>query len=251
LSALRGRSQRKPVLVDLFCKAGGCTKGYQRAGFYVVGVDIEPQPNYCGDEFHQADALTFPLDEADCIHASPPCQAHSSIAKQQRARRPGAYDHPDLVDVTRDRLVAAGVPYVIENVVGAPLLNHVQLCGSSFGLDVRRHRLFECSFPVLAPPCAHHWQKPRFRSLDSRRKAPAATVPVHGDNMGKRSRFLASVVGVHGHLNYAGEFALRQRAMGIDWMDAAELCQAIPPAYTEHIGEYLMADVLRRSAVAA
>jgi DNA (cytosine-5)-methyltransferase 1 len=142
----------RPVLIDLFCKAGGCTKGYQRAGFYVVGVDIEPQPNYCGDEFHQADALAFPLDEADAIHASPPCQAHSSIAKQQRARRPGAYDHPDLVDATRDRLVAAGVPYVIENVVGAPLLNHVQLCGSSFGLDVRRHRLFECSFPVLAPP---------------------------------------------------------------------------------------------------
>jgi hypothetical protein len=76
-------------------------------------------------------------------------------------------------------------------------------------------------------------------------------VPVHGDNMGKRSRFLASVVGVHGNLNYAGEFALRQRAMGIDWMSAAELCQAIPPAYTEHIGGYLMAEVRARREVAA
>jgi DNA (cytosine-5)-methyltransferase 1 len=230
----------KPRLLDLFCGAGGCARGYQRAGFYVVGVDINPQPRYAGDEFHQADALTFPLDGFDAIHASPPCQAHSSIAKQQRVRRPGAYDHPDLVEPTRTRLRASGLPYVIENVLSAPLENPVMLCGSSFGLNVRRHRLFECSFAVLAPPCAHHWQAPRFRSLDQRRHKPRSTF--HGSSQ------LASVVGVHGHLNYAGEQELRQKAMGIDWMSPYELTQAIPPAYTEHIGGYLMRALTERQA---
>lgn len=231
----------KPRLLDLFCGAGGCAKGYQRAGFYVVGVDIKPQPNYCGDEFHWADAMTFPLDGFDAIHASPPCQAHSTIAKQQRQRRPGAYAHPNLVDATRRRLVGAGLPYVIENVPGAPLRNPIQLCGSSFGLNVRRHRLFESNVPIMAPPCAHHWQKPRFRSLDQRRGLKSV-VPVHGGGQ------LASVVGVHGHLNYAGEQKLRQEAMGVDWMSAYELTQAIPPAYTEYIGHYLMAELAARAA---
>jgi DNA (cytosine-5)-methyltransferase 1 len=219
----------RPRLLDLFCGAGGCSVGYERAGFDVVGVDIKPQPNY-PFEFHQADALTFPLDGFDAIHASPPCQAHSSIAKQQRTRRPGAYEHPDLVDETRRLLQATGLPYVIENVLSAPLRNHIMLCGSSFGLNVRRHRLFECSFPVMAPSCAHHWQQPRFRSLD------------------KRHNGLATVVGVHGHINYAGEAELRSAAMGIDWMAQDELAQAIPPAYTEHIGGYLMAEINARKA---
>ena len=236
----------RPRLLDLFCGAGGAAVGYHRAGFDVVGVDVAAQPNY-PFEFHEADAMTFPLDGFDAIHASPPCQAHSTIAKQQRIRRPGAFDHPDLVDATRARLIAAGVPYVIENVEGAPLRNHIRLCGSSFGLDVRRHRLFECSMPVLAPPCAHHWQLPRFRSLDQRRGLKSV-VPVYG---GGQIAGLASVVGVHGHHNYAGERELREAAMGIDWMSPYELTQAIPPAYTEHIGAYLLAELRAREAVAS
>lgn len=213
----------KPRLLDLFCGAGGCSVGYDRAGFEVVGVDSAPQPRY-PFEFHQADAMTFPLEGFDAIHASPPCQAHSSIAKQQRTRRPDTYDHPDLVAATRDRLRATGLPFVIENVLGAPLENPVLLCGSSFGLNVRRHRLFEVhGFALMALPCAHHWQTPRFRSLDKRRGGE-----------------LASVVGVHGHQNYAGERELREWAMDISWMSPYELAQAIPPAYTEHIGAYLL-----------
>ncbi len=214
--------------------------GYSRAGFEVVGVDINPQPHY-PFEFHQADALTFPLDGFDAIHASPPCQAHSSIAKQARLRIPGL-EHPDLVPQTRERLTGSGVPWVIENVVGAPLLNAVTLCGSSFGLDLRRHRLFETGrFDLmLLPPCAHGWQTPRFRSLDKRRNRPRllSTVPVHGG-----SQLVASVVGVHGHINYSGERQLREAAMGIDWMSDYELTQAIPPAYTEWIGHQLMASL--------
>jgi DNA (cytosine-5)-methyltransferase 1 len=232
----------RPRLLDLFCGAGGCSVGYHRAGFDVVGVDIAPQPNY-PFEFWQADALEVLerterwLDDGalwrfDAIHASPPCQAHSTIAKQQRQRRPGVYEHPELVGPVRELLKATGLPYVIENVMGAPLVDAIQLCGSSFGLDLHRHRLFECSFPAMAMPCAHYWQTPRFRTLDSRK--PNA---------------LASVVGVHGHHNYAGERDLREAAMGIDWMDPRELTQAIPPAYTEHVGSYLLAEV-NRSRVA-
>jgi DNA (cytosine-5)-methyltransferase 1 len=240
-------NSHRPRLLDLFCGAGGAAVGYHRAGFDVVGVDIVRQPRY-PFRFHQADALTFRPKGFDAIHASPPCQHGSSIAKQQRARRPGRYEHPNLIPWMREFLKASGLPYVIENVIGAELIDPIRLCGSSFGLDLRRHRLFECSFPVLAPPCAHHWQTPRFRSLDKRRHTLASVVPVHGDNMGKRTRLLASVVGVHGHINYEGEFELRQRAMGIDWMSAAELCQAIPPAYTEHIGGYLLAELGARAA---
>jgi DNA (cytosine-5)-methyltransferase 1 len=253
-----GGAVSRPRLVDLFCGAGGCARGYQQAGFEVVGVDVKPQPNYpfvfgCADALSILEDLVrgvpivfgthgaIDLSMVDAIHASPPCQAHSSIAKQQRTRRPGTYEHPDLVEDTRRLLRATGLPYVIENVLSAPLENAVMLCGSSFGLDVRRHRLFESNVPILALPCAHHWQTPRFRSLDQRRHNTRTTVPVHGGSQ------LASVVGVHGHLNYAGEQELRQKAMGIDWMTPYELTQAIPPAFTEHIGGYLLAEVQRRS----
>ena len=135
----------RPRLLDLFSGAGGAAMGYHEAGFDVVGVDIDPQPRY-PFEFHQADALTFPLDGYDAIHASPPCQAYTQLGKGE---------HPRLIEPIRVRLQSAGVPYVIENVVGAPLRNPVKLCGSTFGLHVKRHRLFETNVPMLVPPCYH------------------------------------------------------------------------------------------------
>lgn len=196
--------------------------GYHRAGFEVVGIDIEDQPAY-PFEFHRADALEFPFDGFDVIHASPPCQGYST----QTADRS---KHQRLIPQVRERLQAAGVPYVIENVEGArkELHNPFRLCGSSFGLDLRRHRYFESNVLIIAPPCDHAWQTPRFRSLDM--------------SMVRAGR-LASVVGVHGHINYPGEFELRCKAMGIDWMRNDNLVEAIPPAYAEHIGRQLMAAI--------
>jgi DNA (cytosine-5)-methyltransferase 1 len=207
-------------LLDLFCSAGGAAKGYADAGFEVVGVDIEPQPNY-PFEFIQADALEFPLDGFDAVHASPPCQAYSVASKNWNGR---ASQHPDLVGPLRHRLFIVGVPYVIENVPGAPLLDPIRLCGSSFGLDLRRHRLFESNLDLKGRPCDHSWQAPRFPEPDKRR--------------GGR---LASVVNVSGHAHHAGERELRRRAMQIDWMTDKQIVEAIPPAYTRFIGQQLMA----------
>lgn len=214
-------------LLDLFCGAGGCTKGYQQAGFWVRGVDVKRQHRYVGEEFIQADALAYlqgliesgEIAEFDAIHASPPCQAYSQITK--RNVRAAWKERHDLIDDTRKLLRSAALPYVIENVVPAPLQNAILLCGSMFGLDVRRHRIFESSHILFRLPCRHELQIPRFRSLDGRRKG------------------LSPVVGVHGHLNYTGEFELRCKAMGINWMLNDELTQAIPPAYTEFIGRQL------------
>lgn len=214
----------RPRLLDLFCGAGGAAMGYHRAGFDVVGVDIADQPHY-PFEFHQGDAMTWPLDGFDAIHASPPCHDHSTVSGRNR-KAAGPKGTRWMLDATVRRLVATGLPWVVENVEGAsmpPSVSVYRLCGSSFGLDVRRHRLFASNVALLVPACDHSWQTPRFRSLDS------------------RSSGLASVVGVHGHLNYAGEFELRCKAMGIDWMPNDRLSQAIPPAYTEFIGGQLLA----------
>jgi DNA (cytosine-5)-methyltransferase 1 len=201
-------------LLDLFCGAGGASMGYHRAGFKVVGVDKKHQPNY-PFKFHQADALEFPLDGFDVIHASPPCEAYSRITGRHRA------NHEALIPATRERLISNGAPFIIENVEGAPLKNYFVLCGSMFGLEVRRHRLFECSHLILTPQCNHGAQTGEYFPLCYKnRKA------------GKKS----SVVGVYGHINYGGEFEIRCKAMGIDWMTNAELVKAIPPAYTEFIG---------------
>lgn len=215
----------RPRLLDLFCGAGGAGVGYHRAGFDVVGVDIVDQPNY-PFEFHRADAMTFDLAGFDAIHASPPCHDHSNVTGRNR-RAAGAKGTGWMLAATVDRLAGLEVPWVVENVETAampPSVYRVKLCGSSFGLDVRRHRWFASNRFLLAPPCAHHLQVPRFRSLDSRRP--------HGA--------LASVVGVHGHLNYPGEKELREAAMGIDWMTTVELAQAIPPAYTSFIGQQML-----------
>lgn len=212
----------KPRALDLFCKAGGATKGLRDAGFYVVGVDIEEQPRYCGDEFHRADALTFPLDGFDFIWASPPCQPNLHGLNAVNRKRGRAPKRVDLIAETRARLVASGLPYVIENVVGAPLVNPVRLCASSFGLPMRRHRLFESNVFLWGLPCDHSWQ--------TEKKYPTNFRP------GGRI-VMSSVVQVYG--NTAGS-ALWAEAMGIDWMSRAELMEAIPPKYSEFIGGQVM-----------
>lgn len=232
MSATSGESRRterrRPVLLDLFCKAGGAAAGYVEAGFEVVGVDIEPQPNY-PFEFVQADALNYlARDERwfrrrfDAIHASPPCQRWTAYGRRSGVRN---QDKPALIEPTRAFLVSIGLPYVIENVPGAPLLAPMQLCGSSFGLDVRRHRLFESNVELVGPPCCHGWQTPRF---------PPAT---------NRTNLRSTVeVGV-----WRIPLSVQQAAMGIDWMTLPELSEAVPPAYTHLIG----AQLIERLAVAA
>jgi DNA (cytosine-5)-methyltransferase 1 len=222
-------------LLDLFCGAGGATKGYQRAGFYVVGVDIKPQPRYCGDEFIQADAMTYPLGGFDAIHASPPCQAFSAMTRGRWQDR----EHPDYIAGIRRRLLEAGVPYVLENVPGAPLRNALLLCGTMFGLQtregsqLRRHRLFESPWLfVLIPQCQHN---------------DGSAIGVYGGGQHPERRRPATI-GVWGN---AGGFSKRDNlahydtkaraeVMGIDWMCGPELSEAIPPAYTEWIGRELL-----------
>lgn len=203
----------KPRLLDLFCGAGGAARGYADAGFEVVGVDVEAQPRY-PFEFHQADATTFPLDGFDAVHASPPCQGFTAYRRRPAHVAP----RPNLIPAMRARLSASGLPYVIENVSGAPLLNPITLCGSSFGLDVRRHRLFESNRQLIGAPCAHELQAPRF---------PPAT---------NRTNLRRTVeVGV-----WRIPLDIQRKAMGIDWMELRELSQAIPPAYTHWIGRQLI-----------
>lgn len=218
----------QPVLLDLCCGAGGATKGYQRLGFFVVGVDIAPQPNYCGDQFIQADALTFPIVGFNGVHASPPCQAHSDLQKQNKRH------YEDLIWPLRRRLRDAGVPYVIENVEGAPLIDPVVLCGTMFPvLRVLRHRLFESSFALVAPP--HPSPHPLVFTHDKRK--------AHYGRLDQDTSFVQVTGG--GNATVANKAA----AMGIDWMTGGELNEAIPPAYTEYVGAFLRAALtLRRAA---
>lgn len=204
----------KLKLLDTFCKAGGCSVGYHRAGFEVTGVDIEPQPKY-PYEFIQADAMEILRDKAflskfDVIHASPVCKRYSTITKTAGTNE----DHPDQILEVRELLKASGKCYVIENMPGSPLQNYVELCGTMFGLNVVRHRWFECEPALFFPPAACNHHKP---------------VVKHGRKPDRLKNFAA----VTGHFSDV-EFA--QKSMGIDWMGQHELAQAIPPAYTEWIG---------------
>ncbi len=197
-------------LLDLFCGAGGAGMGYHRAGFKVVGVDIKPQPHY-PFEFHQADALTYPLEGFDVIHASPPCQKFAR-GTHNRNR------HPDLICDTRKRLVGSGTKWIIENVPGAPILPNIRICGCMVGLPlIRRVRFFEVSFKTfsLMPPCSH--------------AGNVITVTGTGCPSGTISSFGRIV-----------SFLEMKNAMGIDWMSRKELSEAIPPAYTEWIGKQLI-----------
>ncbi len=223
----------RPKALDLFCGAGGAAMGLWRAGFDVVGVDIEPQPRY-PFLFIRADALRppFRLEDFDLVWASPPCQAFTSMRFMWNRKV-----HPNLIPATRAMLKSAGMQYVIENVPGAPLEEaHVRLCGTMFGLgtlngqaELRRHRLFETTFGVLSPPCQHG--------------APLV-VGVYGGHCRDRRRL--GTVGVYGNVGghnareKAQKFltAQRREVMGIDWMTNSELSESIPPAYSQHIGRY-------------
>ncbi len=214
----------KPRLLDLFCGAGGCSMGYHRAGFDVVGVDIKRQKRY-PFEFVQADAIEYILahgHEYDIIHASPPCQFYSVTAPLSNG------NHPDLVGPTRVALLEVGKPYVIENVVGAPLINPLMLCGTMFGLRVQRHRLFEIwPNPIWFPP--HPCKHDGLATGNHLRRSGDTRTPGFKDGY--------NFITVAGN-NYL--VADGQLAMDIDWTTKAELSQAIPPAYTEWIGKQLM-----------
>ena len=210
---------RRPLLLDLFCCAGGATKGYFEAGFDVIGVDVVEQPNYPFPMIVR-DALSLPdgfLSVFDAVHASPPCQAYSDLA----ARNGNADDWPKLIEPTRQMLQASGKPYVIENVEGAPLRDYVVLCGTMFPeLRVLRHRLFEANFPIMTPP---HGKHPRCHTLDKRKS-----------HYGKTDEW-KDYVQVTGGGNCS--VAAAREAMGIDWMTKREINEAIPPAYAKFIGE--------------
>jgi DNA (cytosine-5)-methyltransferase 1 len=224
----------KPRLLDLFCGAGGAAMGYHRAGFEVVGVDIKPQPRY-PFEFFQADALELmrafldlgpwpnneivdSLEIIDAIHASPPCQGYSDLRSRHKER-----EYPDLIAPTRELCEQTGLPFVIENVRGARLRASLMLCGSSFNLGsgerlLRRHRYFEINWDlgILVPPCNHLGRE---------------AIGVYGGGPSEISK------------GYQGLIHEKREAMGIEWMVGDEIAEAIPPAYTEFIGEQLMAHV--------
>lgn len=218
----------RPRLLDLFCCAGGAAMGYHRAGFEVVGVDIAPQPNY-PFEFVQGDALEFLAAhgrEFDAVHASPPCQGYTAL----KAVHGNTW--PMLIDATRDLLDQVGRPYVIENVQGSPLRRDMTLCGEMFGLGVIRHRYFELGgWSGVAP--AHRPHRGRVRGWRHGAYFDGPYFAVHGEGGGK------------------GTVAEWQVAMGIDWTSVRrEIAEAIPPAYTEHVGRQLLAHLAAVGAVA-
>jgi DNA (cytosine-5)-methyltransferase 1 len=210
----------RPRLLDLFCGAGGAAVGYHRAGFDVVGVDIAPQPHY-PFEFHRGDAMSWPLDGFDAIHASPPCQFATSASNRWRGNGGRADQWANLLTPTLDRLAETGVLWVVENVVGARrfMPYPIVLAGDMFGLGVHRPRLFSSNVLILRPTGTRGPQR-----IGVYGKAPDGRV------LNSRTRQRA-----------ARGLAEAQAAMGVDWMTWDELREAIPPAYTEFIGGQLLA----------
>jgi DNA (cytosine-5)-methyltransferase 1 len=195
-----------PIALDLYCCQGGASHGLAAAGFQVVGIDIVEQPNY-PFPFIRADAITTLPRGFDFVWASPPCQAHT-LAQRIQGR-----EHPDLIEPTRAMLRASGIPYVIENVVGAPLEDPIMLCGGMFGLQTYRHRLFECSFAIDPP---HH---------------PDHIAPIRKMGRPVREGEMMHIVG-----NFSGVQKARD-IMGTQWMNRDGLREAIPPAFSKYIAE--------------
>lgn len=202
-------------LLDMCCKAGGCSVGYSQAGFdEIVGVDIEPQKHY-PFKFVLCDGLKFMAEYGhlfDFIHVSPPCQGYGLTWKLRKN------NHPMLIEPFRELLIKIGKPYVIENVRGAPLISPVKLNGTMFGLMTVRPRLFECSFPIASPPPS--------LSLKTIKQTKMGRPPKDGE-----------YIQVVGHFSCV---KCAKKAMRIDWMNGDELREAIPPAYTKWIGEQAM-----------
>jgi DNA (cytosine-5)-methyltransferase 1 len=224
----------RPKLLDLFCCQGGASVGYHRAGFDVYGVDIEPQPRY-PYLFHRGNAVELlvhlieggglrfgneflHLSDFTAAHGSPPCQAFT------RCQKIMGNEHPDLVEPTRFLFQQSGLAWVIENVEGAPLKDPAMLCGGMFGLETYRHRLFEANFSLATPSHPEHVA----------RTTKMGRAPVAGEFM--------HVVG-----NFSGVDRARE-VMDMPWATRDGLREAIPPAYTEHIGRQLIAHLESEAA---
>lgn len=224
----------RPRCLDLFGGAGGCSVGYHRAGFDVTGVDITAHPDY-PFELVVADVMEVLalgpayLDQFDLVAASPPCPRYS-VATPQHTRD----SHPDLIGPVRDALVAWGGFYVIENVPGAPLRDPIRLCGSMFGLQVRRHRLFETNLDLEdVPRCDHKGQGQVFGVYGQHADRPGGFRRPDGTARGLKATSVAHA----------------QEAMGIDWMtEWSDLADAIPPAYTEWIGRQAIRHLRQETA---
>lgn len=216
----------KPLLYDLYCGVGGAAMGYARAGYEVVGVDKHRQPRY-PFPYVRADVMQWlpqqiergGLEQIALFHASPPCQAYSAISQGTN----WGYGYPDFVARTRVLLEATGRPYVIENVMGAPLRRDVMLCGEMFGLEVIRHRIFELSRCAIAQP-EHRQHRGRVAGMRHGIWYDGPYFPIYGHGTGK------------------GSLSEWKRAMGIDWTNVrCEITEAIPPAYTQWLGSQLLA----------
>ena len=206
-------------LLDLFCGGGGAAMGYHRAGFdEIVGVDISDHPNY-PFRFVQGDALEYLAahgGEFDAIHASPPCQAFVVMAAKDGS-------HVDLLTPTLAALQLVSVPWVVENVMTAPMPVTVMLCGSSFGLRVRRHRKFASNVFIPGLPCRHDIQgRPLGVYGFTDKGTGGRRINQWGTQRATSLKEASTAMG------------------GISWMGYREMSEAIPPAYTEHIGHYLL-----------
>lgn len=205
--------------LDLCCYKGGASMGYHLAGFDVTGVDILNVSEDYPFAFVQADAVEYVLEhgcEYDFIHASPPCQTYSALTKGTNYGR----EYIDILGPMREALIAVGKPWVIENVAGAPLRKDLMLCGEMFGLEVIRHRFFEFSHERMVSKKGHLDHRGRVAGMRHGEWFEGPYFAVYGDGGGK------------------GTIAEWQRAMGIDWIqDRKGLAEAIPPAYTQWIGE--------------
>jgi DNA (cytosine-5)-methyltransferase 1 len=229
----------QPWAIDLYCGAGGAGEGLRRAGYRVLGVDVNPQPRYRAGEFLQMSVLDLTpsfLAAFDGIWASPPCQAHTSLKTMHNAR-----PHLDLIPETRALLMASGRPWIMENVPGAPLINATRLCGTMFGLgfedaELRRHRDFEASFPLVAPGLCKHGERDVIGIYGGhvRNRRRCRTIGIYGEGVRDSRRKFDK--GVADFSIGAGRIA-----MDIDWMTVAELSQAIPPAYSEFLGRQMLA----------
>lgn len=215
----------RPRLLDLFCGAGGSGEGYRRAGFDLIGFDLVHHPDYPGE--HHVGSWEEGLARfghlADVIHASPPCPRYSAATPAHAREK-----HPDLVDPVREALVALGKPFVIENVPGSPLLDPVRYCGSSFGLRVRRHRLFESNAPLSAPPCDHAWQGQPVGVYGQHADRPGGWLRPDGTSRGRKAVSVSDAAD----------------ALGITHMSTwPDLADSVPPAYTAHIGRQLLTHI--------